>query len=217
MTIRNLPNYAEYGNLERIESLLSIGADVNARDKHGNTALMNASYRGHLEIVKLLLFKGADINAESSPGRTSLYLAMMARNHDIIKLLKDHGAKDLSCEDTVLVKAPNRDKDKKDNSVLLGVFFVLAAFISVCYYQFLLAILFVGLSGICFIFYKLKKQQGQNNLSHSNKPRYDNNSQALIEAINQERLEDVKSLLSKGVNVNSRSKEGDTGTNDCFA
>ncbi len=45
------------------------GADVNARNKDGDTALMLGCRRGHLEVVKLLLEKGADVNARDKDGQ----------------------------------------------------------------------------------------------------------------------------------------------------
>lgn len=47
------------GDLQKVEALLSAGADVNAKDKDGRTALMAASGKGHRSIVKLLEEKGA--------------------------------------------------------------------------------------------------------------------------------------------------------------
>ena len=43
--------------------MLDKGADIEAKDKEGNTPLMYASYRSHFLIVKLLLDRGAKINA----------------------------------------------------------------------------------------------------------------------------------------------------------
>ena len=50
---------ARDGDLPAVQTLLAEGADINAEDSNGGTALMRASYKGHTEIVKLLLEKGA--------------------------------------------------------------------------------------------------------------------------------------------------------------
>jgi hypothetical protein len=44
--------------------LLASGADVRARSKVGETALMDAAARGDLSAAKLLLKRGADVNAD---------------------------------------------------------------------------------------------------------------------------------------------------------
>jgi ankyrin repeat protein len=54
-----LLNACKDGNLEKVKQLLEKGADVNAKNKYGGTALMYASYQGHEEIVKLLKSYGA--------------------------------------------------------------------------------------------------------------------------------------------------------------
>jgi|TARA_R110000744_G_scaffold76958_2_gene152200 ankyrin repeat protein len=47
------------GNLQIVKEFIENGADVNAKDILGRTALYLASYCGNLEIVKYLESKGA--------------------------------------------------------------------------------------------------------------------------------------------------------------
>ena len=54
-----LQDAADYGNVAMVRQLLDQGANINARDKHGDTALMAAAFEGHADVVKLLLEKGA--------------------------------------------------------------------------------------------------------------------------------------------------------------
>ena len=50
-----LINYARAGSLAKVRALLQKGADANARDKNGSTALVEASTYGQLEVVRELL------------------------------------------------------------------------------------------------------------------------------------------------------------------
>ena len=45
-----------------------LGADVNARDHEGNTALHNAAARGDIEMILYLVSKGADVKAVNREG-----------------------------------------------------------------------------------------------------------------------------------------------------
>jgi ankyrin repeat protein len=50
---------ASTGDTEKVQALLAKGADVNAKDNKGRTALMGANKKGHKEIVQLLKKAGA--------------------------------------------------------------------------------------------------------------------------------------------------------------
>jgi ankyrin repeat protein len=53
---------ASIGNTELARVFIENGADVNAQDLHGQTALKHAAYQGRIELAEKLLEKGADIN-----------------------------------------------------------------------------------------------------------------------------------------------------------
>jgi len=46
---------ASHGRCDMVELLLDAGADVNARDEDGSTALMCACEHGYIDIVQMLL------------------------------------------------------------------------------------------------------------------------------------------------------------------
>jgi uncharacterized protein len=64
--------------LEATKMLLDLGADINAVDNKGDTAMHGAAYGNFPAIVQLLADRGADINVWKQPdkeGRTPLYIA----------------------------------------------------------------------------------------------------------------------------------------------
>ncbi|MBD2731102.1 ankyrin repeat domain-containing protein [Nostoc sp. FACHB-892] len=61
--LNQLLNAAITGNLEVINTLITIGINVDLKDHEKCTALMSASDYGQLEAVKLLVDAGADVNA----------------------------------------------------------------------------------------------------------------------------------------------------------
>jgi len=48
--------------MEGVRQQLRSGANINARDQHGQTALMLAAHHGHSEVVETLVGAGADLN-----------------------------------------------------------------------------------------------------------------------------------------------------------
>lgn len=80
---------AANGNTETVQSLLNRGADINAKDSNGQTALMRAAYEGHLDIVQLLLEYDADINITDEDGWTALQYAEEFEHFEISSLLRD--------------------------------------------------------------------------------------------------------------------------------
>ena len=83
---------SEKGHTETVKALLDKGADVNAKDKDGETVLMKASASGYTEIVKALLDKGADVNEKAVHGQTALMYASGLGRTEIVKVLLYKGA-----------------------------------------------------------------------------------------------------------------------------
>ena len=81
---------AEIHYIEGIKQHLADGADINEKDKDGNTPLFDAAYYGHKEIVELLIASGADVNAKDDDGETTLDFAYKP---EITELLRKHGGK----------------------------------------------------------------------------------------------------------------------------
>ena len=81
-----------YGDMERVESLLDAGVDINARNKEGVTALAYASEKGYMDIVRKLLANNADVNARSNIGSTPLMNAAYTGQLKIVDTLIASGA-----------------------------------------------------------------------------------------------------------------------------
>ncbi len=81
------------GYSEIIKYLISKGADVNAKNDGGDTALHIAIFKDkNKEIIELLIEKGADVNAKDNDGETALYKAVADKKYEIAKYLISKGA-----------------------------------------------------------------------------------------------------------------------------
>jgi ankyrin repeat protein len=87
------------GDLGAIAALLAAGTDVDSRDEHGQTALMNAARDGRADVVRLLIGHGADLNHRAKYGLTALMLAVVRGHGDAVRVLVEAGA-DLSVRGT---------------------------------------------------------------------------------------------------------------------
>jgi len=83
---------ATYGYEAIVKLLIAAGAEVDAPDNSGVTALGIAAGRAHSGTVKILLAAGADINATDVYGRTVLYLTMERGDPEIVTMLLAAGA-----------------------------------------------------------------------------------------------------------------------------
>ncbi len=98
--------HAKYPSEPKAELLLAKGAEINAVDKDGATALMGATVQGKLEMVQLLLKHGAkagirnakhvnvlDLAIFFAPGPPSAKDSVKTRQYyEIQHLLRAHGA-----------------------------------------------------------------------------------------------------------------------------
>ena len=75
-----------------LSMLLKAGANVNATNSLGETALMGTAWKGTPESMQLLLEAGADINARSSIGRNVLLNACGMNTPENVQFLLEAGA-----------------------------------------------------------------------------------------------------------------------------
>ena len=81
--------------MQIMKYLIDQGADVNAKDIHGQTPLHHASIIPQnitVEPVTYLIESGADINARDSFGQTPLFFAHGAKNNGVVEVLIKAGA-----------------------------------------------------------------------------------------------------------------------------
>lgn len=88
------------GELDRAQALLEYGADANAAEANGTTALHWAVHRGDFALVAELIEAGADVNALNSYGASPMSEAALLGDTAILEALLDAGAD---------VESPNGD------------------------------------------------------------------------------------------------------------
>ncbi|MEM4295602.1 MAG: ankyrin repeat domain-containing protein, partial [Candidatus Anstonellales archaeon] len=87
-----LINSSKNGDIIGVVKAFLNGADVNAKDKYGNTALIWATENNNTDIVELLIKAEVDVNVQDKDGRTALMYAAKHGNTEIVKLLRKGGA-----------------------------------------------------------------------------------------------------------------------------
>jgi len=91
---------AKEQSMDMLELLLTRGADIEARDSQGRTALSQAAFQGDASAVQRLLDHKADISAMNSDGYTPLHQACIyLRNDAAIELINRDTDLDLAVRD----------------------------------------------------------------------------------------------------------------------
>lgn len=88
-----LAEAAATGNLEMVRTLLAAGAEPNARNSRGTTALMRLDDDAGAELVRTLLAAGAKVNLKNEEGQTALHVAAEFQTAEALGVLLEAGAK----------------------------------------------------------------------------------------------------------------------------
>jgi uncharacterized protein len=91
----------------KAKNLLDAGADIEAKDEEGKTALIWAANEGYTETCAFLLEKGANVNAKNCNGCTALMYAANEGYAETCALLLEKGAKvdareDIHCQTALM-------------------------------------------------------------------------------------------------------------------
>ena len=96
---KSLHKAAADGDIDQVKSLLSRGADVNAKDNRDRTPLHivldvdRSKYKLFKDVAEMLIAQGTDVSSKDKYGRTPLHLAAESSQKDIIELLLAEGAR----------------------------------------------------------------------------------------------------------------------------
>ena len=81
------------GDIQKVQSFLQQGTDVNVKNRYGTTALMFACDKGNLEMVNFLIEKGADLKVKDTfYGSSPLDWAISNNHQEVVKALLKKGA-----------------------------------------------------------------------------------------------------------------------------
>jgi len=89
--IKSLKNAVVTGDIEKIQSLLDEGLDVNTKDNSGASLLHIAVLGGREATAAFLISKGADTHATMTDGTTPLHFAVLRNCKEIAKFLIEDG------------------------------------------------------------------------------------------------------------------------------
>jgi ankyrin repeat protein len=80
------------GSVDQLQRLLASGAAIDARDGHGQTALMLGAREGHTKVVEWLVDRGAALDYTAKYGLSGLMLAVIAGRTEVVRILAAAGA-----------------------------------------------------------------------------------------------------------------------------
>ncbi len=105
----------EKGDLKGVTVLLANGADVNAKNSNGDTALILSALKGHMDCMKALIANGASMNAKNSNGDTALIMSASKGHMDCIWTLIANGAdvnaKNINGDTALIISTLKGDMD----------------------------------------------------------------------------------------------------------
>ncbi len=80
---------AKNGDIGKVKESITNGANVDARDENGKTALYWAARRGQIDVAKVLIAKGVNVNVKDKNNETAVEIAIRCGYHQIAELIDD--------------------------------------------------------------------------------------------------------------------------------
>jgi len=77
----------EDSDIEIIDELVKLGADVNVKDDNGKTALMDAAHEGEIDVVETLIKYNVDVSLTDRSGFSALHASVLSKNKDVVKVI----------------------------------------------------------------------------------------------------------------------------------
>jgi hypothetical protein len=91
VSINSLIDAAKSGDINRVKKFLKKGADINAKDNNGWTALIWAAREGKTDVINFLINNGADVYVKDNMGWTALMRAVTNGHTSAIDILISKG------------------------------------------------------------------------------------------------------------------------------
>ncbi|XP_038666107.1 transient receptor potential channel pyrexia-like [Scyliorhinus canicula] len=92
-------------DLERLNTMLENGADINATDRYGQGVLHGAARTWHPDVAKFLIERNADVNKPDNYGVTPLHVAAAKNYPEMVDFLLDCGA-DVEAKTSGMLQTP---------------------------------------------------------------------------------------------------------------
>lgn len=83
---------ATNGHVELVEAIVDLGADLEAKNRMGSTALHKAVAANQVQTAEKLIELGASIDTTNNIGNTALHIAVFCGNEEMVKLMLKNGA-----------------------------------------------------------------------------------------------------------------------------
>lgn len=86
-------HFASRGNVDNVQEIVRLGANVNIQETDKWTALMFACARGDIQNVVILMNNGADATLRNKDGASAMDIATKGKHDAIVEILKSYQVK----------------------------------------------------------------------------------------------------------------------------